>query len=550
MTGGSPDDGSFRDFGYFFNYYEMRDTLRALTLRHPQIAQLDSSMRSLQNRPLYCIKVSDNPQTLEGEPQVFLNGATHAREPLSTHTCVAFASLLCRDYGADSLVTWLVNSREIYIIPVMNPDGYAYNSDSGGTSSNWRKNRHIIQSPYVGIDLNRNYGYKWGYDDVGSSPSPSSETYRGPARWSEPEVAAIRDFEAAHKFRTGIDFHTYGRDNLYPWAYAGSTPPELALIQEIADTFMANNGYASTGQWYSTLYPSNGTSVDWELSDTLLNGNSKFVGYFLTSELGINDFWYGASDPAYVDAEVALNVPNCYYFTRLCGVYLDPAGMIVNDTSGGNANGQLDPGETASLWFRVTNRALHALDTAQAITAVLRSADTLVQVLTPSASFPAMPRRTNGDNHSAPIQVRCSPNAGPGTNVALRLEVTFSDDGATIMQPVNFRIVIGSHPVAVADLGQGGAGSRPRLEVRTNPACGRVLFGVRVPASERPASLAIYGPDGRLVRHLFVGAHGQCRQEVGWDGNDETGRSMPAGVYLVELRTARPPCWAKVVFSY
>jgi hypothetical protein len=505
----------------------MRDTLQRLAALHPSITQLDSSMRSFQNRPLYCLKISDNPQTSEDEPQAFFNGATHAREPLSTHTCVAFASLLCAEYGTDSLATWLVDNREIYFVPVMNPDGYVYNSDSGGASSNWRKNRRGPVPPSIGIDLNRNYGYKWGYDNSGSSPNPSFDTYRGPNRFSEPEVEAIHQFERQHRFRAQADFHTFGRLNMYPWCYVGDAPPEQALLQEIVDTFAVNNGYES-GQWYSVLYPSNGTSVDWEFADTLDQGVQKFISYAFSCELGINDFWYGAQDSAYIHSEIRLNLPNCFYLTRLCGVWLEPLGMTVNDSSGNN-NGELDPGERANLWFEIQNRALHALDTAQAVTAVLVPADTVIQVLTPSATFPSMSRRTSANNRASQIQVRCSPNAQQGDTVNLRLEVTFNDAGVSITQPLAFRLVLGTNPVAVGSHKPQAAGLK--LRARPNPAGSSVTFDISL-ASQYPGVLHVYSQSGRLVRMLSV--RGDKGSAV-WNGADESGQRVAPGVYFARL---------------
>ena len=84
MTGQEPGDPTGREFGYYFNYWEMRDTLTHLAMQCPQIVAIDTSMRSYQNRALWCIKVSDNPGVNENEPQVFFNGATHAREPMGT----------------------------------------------------------------------------------------------------------------------------------------------------------------------------------------------------------------------------------------------------------------------------------------------------------------------------------------------------------------------------------------------------------------------------------------------------------------------------------
>jgi hypothetical protein len=447
MTGRNPDDGSFRDFGYFFNYWEMRDTIAHLAQRYPAITAIDTSMRSFQNRAIWRLKLSDHPESTENEPQVFINGAIHAREPMGTHTCVGFAAALCANYGVDSLTTWLVNNREIYIVPVQNVDGYVYNSDSGGASANWRKNRNPT-GPRTGpgVDLNRNYGYKWAYDDINSSPTPSSEVYRGPSRFSEPESQVFRALQAAHKFRTEMDFHTYGRSNMYPWGYAAVTPPDQAVLAEMCDTLEVYNGYAS-----AQASGVNGVSFDWEYSDTLWNGVHKFVTYAFTSELGITDFWYGSNDLPYITAEVARNVPNCYYLTRVAGVWLEPLAVFVNDTALGNGNGVLDPGEAATLWFRLKNRAIHPLDTAKTVTAVLLPSDTMIQVLTPFADFPSIPRRTTADNRASQFTVQCSPDITPGETLALRLEVTFTDDSVTIMQPLPYRIIIGSSPVAVTE---------------------------------------------------------------------------------------------------
>jgi hypothetical protein len=450
-----PESDVGRNFGYFFTYYEMRDTILRLAQNYPAIVRIDSSMMSFHNHPLYCVKISDNPGTAENEPQVFINAAAHAREPLGTHTCIVFATQLCRNYGVDSMTTWLVNNREIYIVPVMNPDGYIYNSDSGGTSSNWRKNRNNT-SPRTGpgVDLNRNYGFKWGYNNNGSSPTPSSETYRGPSRFSEPETQAIRDFLAVHRFRTCMDFHTYGQYNLCNYGYTNHYCNDSMPYIEMGDTLMANNGYTATGPIIRVLYETNGGSTEWEGGDTLIG--TKFQTLAWSTEEGINDFWYGATNPSYVDAEVALNVPNCFYLTRIAGVYLDTiaGGRIINDTASGNHNGQLDPGETSNIWFRIMNRCIHPLDTGKAVTALLRSSDTMVQVLTPTVDFLSInPRRGQSNNGASQFQLQCNPNASPGTVVNLRLEVTYSDDNVQITQPLTYRLTIGNAPVVTHDVG-------------------------------------------------------------------------------------------------
>jgi hypothetical protein len=527
MTGCDPDDGSFRDFGYFFNYWEMRDTILRLAARYPEIVRIDSSMRSFRQHPLYTLKISDHPGSAENEPQVLLTGAVHAREPMPAHECVAFASLLCRNYDNDSLGTWLVNNREIYITPVANPDGYIYNSDSGGSSANWRRNRNNT-SPRTGpgVDLNRNWGYKWAYNNSGSSPDPANETYRGPARFSEPETEALRAFQAAHWFRAEIDFHSYGRSNTYPWGYAAVTPPDESVLVEMSDTLTANNGYPS-----SQSAGPNGVSFDWEYSDTLCGGIPKFVSYAFNTELGITDFWYGAANPPYVDSEVARSIPNCYYLARVAGVWLQPAGLVVNDTLTGNGNGELNPGETAGLWFKLKNRAIHPLDTALNVTATLTSSDTLVTVLTQSVMFPNLPRRSQTDNRAEQFQVQASPEILPGAAVDLRLEVTFTDDGVSITQPLAYRTFVGTHSgVATSPTPDPLNPRTPEpllLRAFPNPTRGYVTFlhSPLPPGTPDPLYplVSIYAPDGTLVRTLA---------STTWDCRDLRGHRFPPGVYF------------------
>jgi N-acetylneuraminic acid mutarotase len=578
MTGCDPEAFAGRDFGYYFTYWEMRDTIYRLWQNYPQLVTIDSSKRSFQNKRFYILKISDNPGATENEPQVFINGATHAREPMGTHACVAFASLLCKNYGVDSTITWMVNNREIYICPVMNPDGYVYNSDSGGASSNWRKNRNN-QSPRTGpgVDLNRNYAYKWGLNGTGSSSDPRSETYRGPSRFSEPETQVIRDFEAAHKFRTEQDYHTYGRYNLLPWGFSTAWPchgEDSAAYKELADTMYGNNGYA-TGPTRYVLYETNGGSVDWEFADTLWNGVRKFITYAVSTEMGITDFWNGWNNPTYVDNELAMNIPNLNYMTRVAGAYFKPAGMVINDSGvgdmtqlpnspapnsptpgqDGNANGKIDPGETGNLWFLLRNCAIHPLDTAKTVTAVLRTSDPKLQVVTASAGFPDILRRSTANNSASQIEVRCDPSMVPGTVVNLRLEVTFYDDGVQIMQPVNFSLTIGSAPVNLHDVGctkiMAPAGTVDSPAVVT-PACSLYNYGSYTEGyTVRMKIASFYDNTMTVVSHASgsriyvtfptwtanqIGAHAvSCSTELSGDANPDNDRKT--GTITVQ----RPP---------
>lgn len=515
VTGVDPDDpDAGRDFGCFLTYWEMQDTLDYLVSRYPGLCEKTSIGMSHQGRPLWCLKISDNASQSEDEPACFFNGASHAREPLSTHCCVMFAEKILSEYGRDSLSTWLINNREIYIVPVMNPDGYVYNSDSGGASSNWRKNRRVIQAPSVGVDLNRNYGYKWGYDNRGSSGSPSSETYRGPYAFSEPATAAIRDFVNLNRFRTCQDLHTYGQYNMYPWGYSTTTPPEQPLLQEVVDTFRVNNGYSTsrTGQIGQVLYLANGVSVDWEYTDSA----GKFVTYAFTCELG-TDFWYGYREPSYVASECNKNIPNLYYLARVSGAYFEPVSVTLNDAQGNN-NGRLDPGETANIWFTVRNRAVHPMDSAYQITAKLVSRHADVTVLDSVKPFPRCSRRSSTSNSASQFTLRASAQAAPGTRIPLRLETGFENDGRTYTQPVSFEITIGSDPIGIEET---PATFAPVLRVSPNPARDNVRFAL---ASGSQARLEVFAADGSRLLSTDVS------ERYTWNC-----ARIPAGIYFCRV---------------
>jgi hypothetical protein len=449
LTGEDPHDPpSLQTFGYYYTYWEMQDSVTAFAARYPGICSLFVIGTTSQNRDILCLKISDNASEEEDEPACYFSGATHGDEPMGTSIVMGFLQQILSGYGTDSLSTWLVDNREIYTVPILNPDCSVFCSDSGGAGVYWRKNRRVVVPPYIGVDPSRNHGFKWGYDDVGSSPNPQSHAYRGPYAWSDAEATAARDLEAAHRFRTEQDFHCFGGYNTYPWGYTYSSPPEQALLQEVVDTFRMYNDYdeTRTGQASQVLYLCNGIQIDWGLSDTA----GKFITYAFTIEA---DTWFYAcwNDSALMRKEVEGNVPTLFYLARIAGVYFDPVASVVNDTGTGNSTGQLDPGETARIWFTTRNRAIHPLDSAYGISAKLVSLDTLVTVLDSVKSFPDIQCRSDVDNRADQFLVRAAESGQPGDTIPLRLEVTFADAGSTIMMPVAFEVVLGEDVVGVTE---------------------------------------------------------------------------------------------------
>ncbi len=535
---GSRDPQILRDFGYFYTYWEMRDTLQTLANSFPQISRFYSAGNSYQGLPMVAFKISDNPIVDEMEPAVCFNGATHAREPMGTTLCIDYIKYLLTNYGTDSLVTWFVNNREIYFIPVMNPDGYRYNSDSGGATANIRKNRHFYSgqsSSTAGVDLNRNYGYKWGYDNYGSSPTVTSETYRGPSRFSEPETQNARDFFLPKKIRTQIDYHSYGAYNLCVWGYSGTAEPIPDSITqwEILDSMRAKNGYtaARTGPIVRVLYAANGGSIEWEMKDTLHNGVPKFVTYAYTIETNQTDFWDGYNNYTVIQNNINQCRPVNIYFTKIAGVFFDNLQPVVADTALGNGTGQLDPNETSHLWMRIRNRAIHPLDSAYNITATLVSLDTQIVVQGGSATFPKIYRKSTGNNSASKFLIRCSRNATPGSVKQMRLNLIFKDDTCTISQGINFSLTIGNNPVGIVE-SEKSHQTQPVIKLLQNPAKGLIEFEfAQKPKPE--AVLNVFDASGRLVKR-FEG----LTQKVVWNGTDQTNIKVKSGVYFYMYKSS------------
>lgn len=443
MTGIDPNNLELlRDFGFFFTYWEMIDTIQRLANNFPNLVRIYDIGRSHQNRPLWCVKISDYPDSNENEPIVFFNAATHAREPMGVSILIYFMTYLLTNYdptNSENLITWLINNREIYFVPVMNPDGYVYNSDSGGATANWRKNRRIIQSPYVGVDLNRNYGYKWAYDDIGSSPNPSNEAYRGPERFSEPETRVVRDFMLSKKIRAQIDYHTYGRYNMYPWGYDTFTPPDVRTLKEVVDSFRFYNNYSAsrTGQIAKVLYTANGSSVDWEYADTLWEGIRKFITYAFTIEASINDFWYGWNDSAFIRQECERNLGVNIYLTKVSGAFLELKNIRIDDFYG-NQDNILNPGESAYIYLTIKNRAIHPIDSVYNLTINATAPNPYLVIIDSIFNFPNILRN---DTQIGFFKVYVNEEA-PAESIPIVLNCNYLDDTYLTNQLLRFKVPI------------------------------------------------------------------------------------------------------------
>jgi hypothetical protein len=252
-------------YGGYHTYAETEAAITTMVTNYPALASKTVIGLSLEGRNITMLKISDNVAVDEDEAEVLYMGNHHAREIMSVEIPLRFAEYLLANYGINATITNYIDNREIFFVPMVNPDGHVWVEGhmGGDPSSWWRKNRRLNSDGSRGVDLNRNYGYKWGYDNVGSSPTPSSETYRGPFAFSEPETQVIRNFVATRQFKTWLTYHSYGELLLYGWGYIYGNTPDHAAIAALADSLVEENGYLAGNPLSGAIYLTNGDADDW-----------------------------------------------------------------------------------------------------------------------------------------------------------------------------------------------------------------------------------------------------------------------------------------------
>lgn len=323
---------------------------------------------TLEGRPMYLYKISDNPALNETQEQKMMYTALHhAREPQSLAQLVYYMWYLLENYNtSDSVVTHLVNDREMFFIPILNPDGYVYNeSIAPGGGGMWRKNRQLNSDGSIGVDLNRNYGFNWGWDNSGSSPIGSSETYRGDSAFSEFETQAMRNVCLAHPFKIVVNYHSYGDYLIYPWGYINVTTPDDALYNVLASHFTVDNAYQSGTCMQTLSYLTNGGSDDWLYGDQ--TSKPKMFGF--TPEVGSSSdgFW---PIPSQMIPLSQINLTQNMMASWMSGPYIERNRNCAYDFSTINvplnfsyANRGLDTCLNLKSWFSTTSAWVTNSDT-------------------------------------------------------------------------------------------------------------------------------------------------------------------------------------------
>ncbi|MCY4644780.1 MAG: M14 family metallopeptidase [Bacteriovoracales bacterium] len=248
----------------YHNYDEVLRVIDDLVEEYPHIVESFSLGTTVEGRMIPLIRIThrDNRPMNFFVPGILFIGSHHAREHLSTEVPLLLAQHLADSYDSDPTIRKLIETRDIYIAPVLNIDGKLYDI-KGKKYKRWRKNRAVIEhSKARGVDLNRNYSYGWGTG--GSSKNPGSDVYMGPKPFSEPETEAIKNFiETAPHIRILLSYHTYGELILYPWGGSKNNigGRDQKIFEKMAWDMSQWNGY--TPMKSSDLYIASGDTCDW-----------------------------------------------------------------------------------------------------------------------------------------------------------------------------------------------------------------------------------------------------------------------------------------------
>ena len=245
----------------------LREEFVALARAHPDLVKQEVIGRSVMGKEILAFKVTQKARQVPdgSRPAVLYNSAQHAREWITPEMTRRLMHHVIAGYSGDPEIRTLLESTELWFVPVANPDGYDY---TFSTERLWRKNLQDNDGDgqitgVDGVDPNRNFPTRWGYDNEGSSPSPDSETYRGPAPASEPETRALDGLLDRVGFEFLINYHSAAELLLYGTGWQVATPTPDDVLYEVMAGDDANPAVAGYDPDISAeLYTTNGETTE------------------------------------------------------------------------------------------------------------------------------------------------------------------------------------------------------------------------------------------------------------------------------------------------
>ncbi len=374
---------TYGSMGGFLTFNEVIAKLDSMRLQFPNLITAKFSLgNSIENRPIYMVKISDNPDIDEQEPEILYTALHHAREPQGMMQMIYFMYYLLENYNTNPEVQQLVNNRELFFIPVLNPDGYEYNrSTNPNGGGNWRKNRRNNGGSY-GVDLNRNYGPMeyWNAPNGGSSTSPSSDTYRGTAPFSEPETDILKNFLSNREFKTTLNYHTYSNLLIYPYGALSHETPDSLIFREYASDMTRYNGYSTGTDMQTVGYSTRGNSDDFFYDgDTITRGKI----FAMTPEVGTSSDGFWPQQSRILPLAQENLFPNLYY-AKVTGDFVTYKEVTFDRQF-------FSPGDNAQMFLKLINKGLSA---SAPVDVNITSLSQYVTIPNGSAVTPAIEPRT------------------------------------------------------------------------------------------------------------------------------------------------------------
>ncbi len=396
------DEGSM---GSYHSYDDMIEHISLMQTEFPALVKVMEVGKSVEDRTVYAVKISDNVDTDEStnEGVVYYDALTHAREPMGLETHLYYMWWLLENYGTDEEATYLLDHRELYFIPIVNPDGYVYNQTTNPNGGGfWRKNRRDNGGGCFGIDLNRNYDNEWG-NTIGASPNPCDDRYHGTAPFSEPETQNVRDFVAQIQPSIAFSCHTYSDVFLCPNAFDNNLV-DYETYADYSSEFIPQ-GYGGYGTWEMMIgYFGAGTTQDYLNQEGIIAW---------TPEIG-HSFWENPDD---ICDRVQEMFGPMKYLSWVCGDYITLQDYKLNNEL------QLWNGEEMELVVTVRNKGLRNSN-AEVLLNVSSPLSTLEPLQT-TFTINDLAVQEQKDNSAQPFRFKIKEGAfEPGDEIPIVLTIT------------------------------------------------------------------------------------------------------------------------------
>ncbi len=302
---------AFNNFDKGYHTYDsMLADLRGLASKAGEISELADlgpsyeTLKGKSDRRVWGLHIHKGDAS--AKPGVVFLANHHAREIATPEIALNVAHMLIDGYGTDAEITAAVDNRDIWVVPMVNPDGHA----RAAKGEDWRKNTDPEKSLVgafwgaygPGVDLNRNYTFHWG--EGGASSNPDDPTFRGKGAGSEPESQAVMKLVSSRKFAYLMTYHSFSNLILWPWGYTDDAPPDPRL-PAVGKKLGQMSGYKP--QQSKDLYRTSGDTTDWAF------GSQGILSY--TTEMGS---WGDGFDPPYskVAAFWKENEPGARYLLK------------------------------------------------------------------------------------------------------------------------------------------------------------------------------------------------------------------------------------------